>query len=483
MRRSVRLIRNTYFLSVARVANPFLAMVLVLILSRQTGAQGLGVYTTALTLFSFFTTFSSLGLHGPIVRDIAAKPALAGRILTGGYLLGVISSLIFSGIMVGAAALLKYETDILSGVMILAPALICYTVSLITQALLQGLERMEYTAVILIFETLIKVTLGVFVLVMRGPVIAVLGAVAVSHLLSMILGLFFVAKKAGPVRWELNRESFMDLFRQTPTFFALSVVVMIYWNTDILMLSKMQGTVSVGLYSAAYRLLSIGKELANSYIVAIFPIISHFYIQSRESFQISCVRSIKYLLIFSLPAAVAVTLRAREILLLLYGQAEFSGGESTLQVLIWTMVFFPIANILGNGLIASHRQRIDLWVNTMGAAFNVGLNLLLIPRFGPLGAGMATLLSILFFLVVQNFYVSRVLFRIPFWDVFFRPAIAAVAMGLVICLPLSLFIVLPLGLIVYGCCLWLLRSFSSEEIEMIRVLWRQKNQIFQWRNT
>ncbi|HHS13724.1 MAG TPA: flippase [bacterium] len=483
MRRSVRLIRNTYFLSVARVTNPFLAMVLVLVLSRQTGAQGLGEYTTVLTLFSFFTTFSALGLHGPIVRDVAARPSSVGRILSGGYLLGGISALIFSMIMAGTAVLLKYESAILYGVMILAPALICYTISLITQALLQGVERMEYTAVILISETLIKVILGITVLVLRGPIIAVIGAVAVSHLISMILGLILVHRGAGPIRWELNRESFFDLFRQIPTFFALSIVVMVYWNTDILMLSKMQGTVSVGLYSAAYRLLSIGKELANSYIVAIFPVISHFYLQSRESFQISCIRSIKYLLIFSLPVAVAVTLRAREILLLLYGQAEFSGGESTLQVLIWTMVFFPIANILGNGLIASHRQRIDLWVNTMGAVFNVCLNLVLIPRFGPFGAGVATLLSIVFFLLVQNFYVSRVLFRIPFWDVFFRPALSAVVMGLVICLPVSLFIVVPSGLIVYGLCLWLLRSFSSEEIEMIRILWRQRNQIFQWRNS
>ena len=58
-------------------------------------------------------------------------------------------------------------------------------------------------------------------------------------------------------------------------------------------------------------------------------------------------------------------------------------------------------------LIASNNQKMDLQVNVIGMVCNVGLNLLLIPKFSYLGAGIATLISICIFLVLQYFFIEK----------------------------------------------------------------------------
>jgi O-antigen/teichoic acid export membrane protein len=184
-------------------------------------------------------------------------------------------------------------------------------------------------------------------------------------------------------------------------------------------------------------------------------------------------------LILILPIAIITTLFAEQILFLLYGKG-FEQAASTLQVLVWTGVMFPVANIFGNALIASHRQNIDLWVNSIGAVFNVCLNLILIPRYSHFGAGLATLISISFFIVIQYYIISKILFKIHFLETIIKPFVAAVAMTIsiillkTICLPAAILT----GLFFYVFILIIFKSISNEEIGQFKNVWKEKKMLF-----
>ena len=92
MKISVRLLRNTFFLSLAQIINPILSMFLILVLSRKLGPEGLGIYSTVLTLFTFFSLFSALGLNAYIVREISSDRSKAKKIFFNSFFLGIISS-------------------------------------------------------------------------------------------------------------------------------------------------------------------------------------------------------------------------------------------------------------------------------------------------------------------------------------------------------------------------------------------------------
>ncbi len=479
MKTSLRLLRNTFFLSVAQIVNPILSMFLVLVLSRKLGPEGLGIYTTVLTLFTFFSLFSALGLNSYIIREISSDRSKAEKIFFNSFFLGTLSSLVFCVFMVLTAIILGYSSVLLTASIIMASALFFKTISAFTQSMLQAFERMEYCSIILIVETIVKVAGGVGVVVAGYQIIYVILIVALANVLSMLLGVYFVNKHIFKLHIRFEYDLLWKMIREIPVFFMLSLVVMVYWQIDILMLSKIKGMVDVGYYSAAYRFLTIGIGLANCYIAAIFPVISRFYVESKNNFQQSCVSSIKYLSLTIIPIALITTYLSKDIIRLFYGD-EFVVSAQTLQILIWTLVLFPAANILGNGLVASHQQKIDLLINVLSASFNIVLNLILIPKYSHVGAGIATLLSITFFVIIQQIFVRRVLFKMHYSSMVVKPYISGAAMALFIFIfkNNNHLIISLSGLLVYVFFLFIIRSFSRDEKNIIRSVWKDKKTLF-----
>ncbi len=479
MKRSSRLFRNTFFLALAQIANPFLSMIFILVLAHGRGTDGLGGYTTVLTLFSLFALGSTLGLNELIIRDVAADRSRAGKAFANLFWIGLIASGFFLGLMMLTSALLHYDRALFQSACVLSAALPFYALSMYSQALLQSFEKMEFCSFILIAETIWKVFVGTIALGLGLGLQWIMGILVFAYFQSCVLGLFFVRKYVTPLGFRIDWATIRGFIREVPTFLTLSVVVLIYWSTDIMMLSKMRSIAEVGLYSSGYRLLTIAKGLVHSYVMAVFPVMSNQYETSPEAFRNSCARSIKFLLIMTIPVAAVVSFLAKEILLLLYG-GKFAEAAGALRILICPIILFPIANLFGNALIASHHQKTDLLINGISALMNVLLNVLLIRRYGYFGAALATLVSIVSFVVLQSFAVRRYLFPIHYGELLAKPFIAAAVMvgamfGLKTLTPAVSSVI---GLALFFVTLIATRYLSDDEVGILRDLWKEKRLLF-----
>jgi O-antigen/teichoic acid export membrane protein len=338
---------------------------------------------------------------------------------------------------------------------------------------------MEFCSIILIAETLWKVIVGTLALRAGMGLTWIMGILVIAYIQSCALGLFFVRKYVIPLRFKGDWQTIRDFMRQAPTFLSLSVVVLIYWSTDIMMLSKMRPIAEVGLYSSGYRLLTIAKGLVHSYIMAVFPVMSNLYGTSLESFRKSCVRSVKFLLVATIPIAAIVSFLSKDILFVLY-RSKFLEAAGALRVLIWPIILFPIANLFGNALIASHHQKADLLINLVSALMNVLLNVLLIRRYGYYGAALATLISIVFFVLLQSFAIRKYLFSIHYGKLLAKPFLATAVMagamfGLKILTPM---VSSAIGLALFIVTLIATRYFSDDELGILRNLWNEKRLLF-----
>jgi O-antigen/teichoic acid export membrane protein len=75
---------------------------------------------------------------------------------------------------------------------------------------------------------------------------------------------------------------------------------------------------------------------------------------------------------------------------LVYG-GLYDAATPTLQVLAWAGAVTLVTNVFVPLMIAINKSRSLILVTMIGLSVNVGLNLLLIPRLGPLGSAYATL--------------------------------------------------------------------------------------------
>jgi O-antigen/teichoic acid export membrane protein len=470
-----RLLKNTIFLFIAEITRPLISLFLIAYISRVLGADGVGQYGTILTFLFFFETFAMLGLENIIIRDIAASRAKKEKYLSASVWISVISTLVALIILFLLVNLIHYPEVVTSGIKILSLSLLFFILTGFINSFFEGLQRMEFKSCLAISETLLRVSLGLLAVSLGYGVLGLIWTLVAVRIIICLASFYLLVKQGIRLKFQTEWYLCFSLLKQTMIFLLISFISATYWRIDVLMLSKMKLMSDVGSYTVAYRLVDILKGLSYSYIAALFPMISSTFTFSKGSFEKHCLMSVRYLFILTFPISIGTSILAGKILVLIYG-AEFIGSANCLRILIWTICFFPIALIFARALVASHNQRWDLGANILGMLFNIILNIILIPRLSYLGAAIATLGSICFFLGLQFVFVSRQLFKVTILEDLLKPFIAGCLMGIFTfwLRDLNLFIVISISALFYGITLFLIKTFSKEEIRMLREIWQNK---------
>jgi O-antigen/teichoic acid export membrane protein len=98
-------------------------------------------------------------------------------------------------------------------------------------------------------------------------------------------------------------------------------------------------------------------------------------------------------ILFSLPLIGIVYFNAPLIISIIYGEKFLNVTPALLQILIWSVLVLYSYAVIVVGLTASNRQNIYMKGVSIGAIFNVLLNLVLIPLYSSYGAAFATVLT------------------------------------------------------------------------------------------
>jgi O-antigen/teichoic acid export membrane protein len=178
------------------------------------------------------------------------------------------------------------------------------------------------------------------------------------------------------------------------------------------------------------------------------------------------------MLLFGIPLAVGIMLLARPIMELAFGSA-FASGAVALQILIWTLPVLMVRMCHGMVLVAHGYQNTHLWIRLLAAAANIVLNIVLIPRYGSIGAASANLTAqlIMFFLCYQQ--VANKVMHLPVFPSVWRPALASVCMAFFLhwMLESLLLVRIMAGLLVYIFCAWCIGAFTIKDIMGLLGLW------------
>lgn len=164
---------------------------------------------------------------------------------------------------------------------------------------------------------------------------------------------------------------------------------------DILLLAYFNDTSIVGLYSVGVLLLVKLTALSKAIGFGISPLYAKYDNKlERENYFIL---GLKYTLIITIPLAVFLTVEGGEVMALLFGGQYFQAVEA-LSVLCLYFLMSSVLAIASPVLDFGGKAKIRAYGAFAGALVNLFLNVLLIPRYGAVGAAIATVCgySILF---------------------------------------------------------------------------------------
>jgi len=167
-------------------------------------------------------------------------------------------------------------------------------------------------------------------------------------------------------------------------------------NADRFMINYFNGMEAVGIYVAGYAIIDrIGQMLFMAVAMPSFSLTIH----KLEQDGFDAARQQTYhagvaVLALAIPACAGLILTAPQIAAVFIGP-EFREGAVKVMPWIALSTFFNglATHYFDHAFHLAKKPRLLLWTQGPGAALNILLNVLLIPRFGYIGAAYATLAS------------------------------------------------------------------------------------------
>lgn len=201
--------------------------------------------------------------------------------------------------------------------------------------------------------------------------------------------------------------------RPVAVFFAMSVAATVYTNLDTVMLGFMKSDAEVGLYNAAVKIKSVLVSVVTSLGAVLLPRVSYYVHRGLwEEFERVTKKALEFVVLIGLPITVYFILFAESGILLLSGPA-YLGAVRAMQIITPTVFFIGLTNIIGlQVLVPLGKEKVVFYSECAGAAVDVILNLILIPKMGAAGAAAGTLAAEAAVFAVQFFCVGEDVRRI-----------------------------------------------------------------------
>jgi len=464
-------LRNAAALSVPNFLNPAISFVLVMIISRYLGVSGLGIYSLVLSYVVIFVILASLGLATLIVREVARRPQEAHAFFVNSAAFGTISSLVALVAMNAVVAAMGYEKEVFHASLIMSFSLVKSTASGYIEAIFRSIEKSEYIAVTYVTENLIRVGICICLVVSGHGIVSLFWAILGTRVFGFFLIFAFYVRVLGMPGWEFRPDIWRVLAREAPTFASITIFATIHLSIDQIMLSKLKSIDAVGIYSAADRLLDVCKTFPLAFAAALLPFFAKEFVEGVPRLKVLTESATRYLFLGSFPVVLGTVILGDQIIALIYG-TKFVASIPVLRLHIVSLIPFSLVYLLAHVLIATDNQRVDLKINIVAAALNVGLNFVLIPPFAEIGAVLATLITLIVFNQLQYWYIKRYLFSIRFFELFHKVLVATAGMGALtyVMRDLNLAANIIISAAAYLLLLLLLKALSPGEVQFLKKL-------------
>ncbi|MCD4700392.1 MAG: oligosaccharide flippase family protein [Candidatus Aegiribacteria sp.] len=321
------------------------------------------------------------------------------KIANAGIVLAMAMAVLIAILLVSTGNLLQSfysEIDLRGIPMALAILVITSTASMLPQNLLAARHRTREIMWSQISSTVVRIlVVSVFILTdsLRSP-IQIFEAMIAGNLASMMVGFIFVRDMVS-FSLGLEKEHIKMLFGFAVVSLGAGIAGNIYTRTDILLLGKMVADTEVSGYAASRTLTALVDNINMAAKIVVLPLFSRMWNQGQRDQIVKRVMStILIISLIQLPAIVLCAGFPGRVLHTLYG-GKYDAAWPVLMILGFITVIKPFGSIFSCMSVAIGKPSYSLYSVLTSASINVGMNLLLIPRYGGLGAALATGLSII----------------------------------------------------------------------------------------
>lgn len=444
-----RILANTTYRLVADVGAKLASVALFVVMARELGEAGFGLFSFALALVTIVTSASDFGQDRILTREVAREPSALDGYFANTLALKLALALPGLALAAGIVAVTRGIATTIALVFLLGLGVIADLLTATCFAAFQAFERMAFIPAVLVTERLVTALGGIAALLLGAGVVAVAAVFLSSAVLAFALALLLLVRRISRPRPELHPRVWPALMRAAAPIGVAGIFGIVVFRIDTVMLAAFEPDAVVGEYGAAYRLFETTLFLSWAVGAAVYPVLSRTSRTSAPTVGVVYEGSLKLVLALTLPLAVAAAALSEPLVRFVFG-ADYADAGDALALLAPAIALYPISYVAGYLLVSQDRALVLTATYAFVAAENVLLNLVLIPRLSLEGAALGTSISELLAASILVSYSVRVTGRPNWTRVLAGPVLAsAVAAAAMVWLREDVIVAAAAGAIAY----------------------------------
>lgn len=380
----------------------FLCQVLI---ARSFGAEVFGLYVLGLIVLRIAGLIARFGLHTGTMRFVSIyRKNDQGR--TKGVLIAAFLIPLLNGVILGTfvyvfadfiSTSIFHKPQLEGIIKIFAMCVPLMATMMVVAGTSRGFHKTKYFVYIKdICQPLANISFVFISVLLDLDMHALMWAFVMSHAVGLFVGIFFIYKEF-PALSNMEVKAIYEtkelITYSAPLLFSGFLLFLIYW-TNAIILGLMKTSVDVGVFRAASQIpiLLTLILLASNSIYA--PAIAEMYHQGhRERLEMIFKATTRWVFLLVLPASLVLIFSAKEIMLI-FGHAFVKIGAPVLIILTISQFINCLTGGVAVTLNMTGKQNLEMINSATLVLMNIGLNCLLIPRYGSIGAAIATGTSI-----------------------------------------------------------------------------------------
>lgn len=454
---------NALSILTSDMMNRVSSFVLYALVGRHLGAHEFGQLSLALTLFYIFQVLAAAGLKTLTIRQVAKDRSQTRRYFLNGCLIVTFSSLGSLTVLFTLVRLMHYPAGTTLVILVLSLALFPYAVSAICEGVFQAWERMHYIAYVNVPVNIAKIAGAILLLSKNQGLYAIILVLLFSFFAAAGIEVWILLRRLPAPRASVSIPFSLTTVRSSVTFLGIDGTIAVMSSLNVLLLSKLATEVDVGLYSAASQLMVPLLLIYQSFAQSIFPEMCRKAGPGCRNLKRLAEQAIEVLLVLALPAVAGIFFLGHWALSVLYRNPAFQQSFPALRIMAWTLIFQVFTSVLGQVLVASHREKVTLRIVAVNALINLCVGWPLVSFFGVGGAAIALLLTRLADCWQHFIPVARLFSGIPIAKIIWKPVVAALGMGAYLAVTTNLTAVVRgvSATLVYGAALFAVAVLAS----------------------
>lgn len=463
--------KNIFWLSISRVVALVLLFLAYTQLFRYLGPEVYGQYQFVLSYVLIFSTVVDFGIQQFITKQMSERPEDVKKLFHSFFVFEILAAGALYAVLVVIALQNHYSTQVFTAIAITGAGMVTNALCYPFLSVMTANQDLRKVAFINFLNSLVNVAIIFLAIAFQKHIVFLSSVQLVFGILDLALYRRFVTKHLpNPEVFRAIKDFDFGIIKHIiakgwPFVFLVGFSA-VYNRIDMVIITKLRGFADTGYYGAAYKWFDLLGFFPSVVSHTLFPFFAALMAKKAlGEVKVNLEKYLRLMLLAALPIAVGGMILSRQLIVFIAGP-EYEPAASVLSILIWApailFVYIPV-----NSLVISQLTKKAMVVTGVNVVVNIVGNIILIPKFGIQAAAAMTVFSESVQAIFYFYFVRKHVTTFTFGALLVKPAIAGLAMGVVLWFVRNenLLVSLPLGAATYIGMLFVTKSVSVSEIK------------------